>query len=369
MPIMPISDQVDQGGEVPKHVLASAAVIVHGEISNGSPIGVPGSTCVLCYRGCCALLPGSRLRRRAVPLMSRRRCFSEGGWKVPGLDSRWEPLYRVSHIQSAYHTNLEIKRRQQNRTLAHSKPAFWQWEWQAQDKGCPHVARLNASSLCAAMVALGLQRIFIVGDSTQLQLVQSIWKLTGGRDDPGPQTNVCGSCPRQFAAFGVNRSIRCAGVGSNLWLRWVKDDQPLGTNRGISVPWGKGEGSSNRDIAFPWLKEYADSTLPTLVVAHLGLHFHEETTFRTAFHRMLNLTRPTLQRRKSDRFFFRTATPGHLNCTEAEEPMKSQLAASHAYTIASLFHWDAIPKSSNCRAGAEIREQQGHRTWSPFWLA
>ena len=92
--------------------------------------------------------------------------------------------YRLEHRVNDIMRQHDAKLKLDPSLPAYPEHLLWHWH---PAKGC-RLPLATHDGLCRALQALGLRRIFIVGDSMQWNFAQALWKLFSGA--PGDPARV-----------------------------------------------------------------------------------------------------------------------------------------------------------------------------------
>ena len=94
----------------------------------------------------------------------------------------------------------------------------YRWE-ELRYESCP-ITQITQDRFCDMLKSLGARRVFVLGDSSNLQLAQSMWMWLS-RPNAGDTPNKEGTLDPNFKA-----TIRC-GFGENT-LQYIRNDELLG---------------------------------------------------------------------------------------------------------------------------------------------
>ena len=251
-------------------------------------------------------------------------------------------VYRMKHKANAG-MRIHDQRRKLNSSLQ-PWPEYLMWQWHTL-KGC-ELPIATHDELCQALEALQLSRIFIVGDSMQWSMAQSLWKVLSKQ--PGDPTRVHSKHNGKM----IRSKVMC-GTGSN--ARYVLFQFVL-NNRLTNCTRSSWEGPFE---FLPWVRDYVSDATPTLLLVHMGAHLRSVAAFEEA---MASFMRSMTLRSSSslDRVILRTATPGQVSCDDYSrpfaEPADFELRKGGISNIS--FHWDLHPLF-NSIAAREIARAAG----------
>ena len=210
------------------------------------------------------------------------------------------------------------------------------------DTMCP-VDLMTMEGFCGVMKELALTRIYLVGDSLQLQMAMSLWKLLGNSDDPVERPK--GQPLRQWMSNNWARIVDCNGyeidfvftrndlIDNNTDMNYKVDKDGYVFNCGIA------------DYCLPWIVNYADyNEGGTLLIANAGSHLHDVDAFPVVLQSFFSMM--DLNQKESDIVMLRTTVPGHENCQEpnvkpyeSHAEFESELVAdSHSWHLYSEFN-------------------------------
>lgn len=158
-------------------------------------------------------------------------------------------------------------------------------------------------SVCAMLKSLGARRIFILGDSLNLQMAQSMWMwLTNANHGESP--TVKGSLDPNFKT-----TLQCMGYGSYT-LQFVRNDELLENDEPVSIDESK---KNCQTYCYPWAKAYQEDASRTIMIFNVGAHLHEFERYTAAIDRFVDVFDG--MNRLNDLVLFRTLVPGHWNCS------------------------------------------------------
>ena len=227
------------------------------------------------------------------PCSTHNLLSTTGRWMRILNDTATPPLvYRMEH-KANDGMRIHDQKRKLNSSLQ-PWPENLMWQWYSVT-GC-RLPIATHDEFCQALEALQLSRIFIVGDSMQWNMAQSLWKILSKQ--PGDPTRV----HSKRNGKSIQSKVMC-GIGSN--ARRVQFRFLL-NNRLTNCTARSWEGPFE---FFPWVREYVADATPTLLLAHMGAHVHSIAAFEDA---MASFMHSVALRNSSrlDRVIFRTATPG-----------------------------------------------------------
>ena len=252
-------------------------------------------------------------------------------------------VYRMEH-KANDGMRIHDQKRKLNSSLQ-PWPEYVMWQWYSLT-GC-RLPIATHDEFCQALEALQLSRIFIVGDSMQWNMAQSLWKILSKQ--PGDPTKV----HSKRNGKSIQSKVIC-GIGSN--ARHVQFRFLL-NNRLTNCTARSWEGPFE---FFPWVREYVADATPTLLLAHMGAHVHSIAAYEDA---MASFMHSVALRNSSrlDRVIFRTATPGQANCDDHSRPFARPIDFElREGGVANIsFHWDLHPLFNSIAARAIARAASG----------
>lgn len=230
------------------------------------------------------------------------QCTSQGTWVRDDAGTYLKQLTKSSG-------------RQHYRDLADSKAVeASKWVWKPTDETC-EIKLMTRETLCAAMHAQGLGRLFMVGDSMSFNMFQSLFYLVAaGEDAPNrwtpqvPFSRVVVKCPHP-QSFPIELVyVRNDELSTQPWhAPWKLDGERWGTHRYA-----------------PWVPQYLQSLQPTLLVLNTGLHSHTIGGYKIFIDNLVRWVNSSAVRsRTRDTLLFRLSVPGHPDCAAAEKPLGS----------------------------------------------
>ena len=201
------------------------------------------------------------------------------------------------------------------------------WEW--VDENC-RLHMLTLHGLCIALAALGIERIYIVGDSTSYMMYGALVRLLGVR-----------GVPTQFRAGTT--SVQCPGKGSETFeLAWSRNDL-LNDNLSYNKR-GKRNGppcGQGMTFCWPWIDSYkAANTRKTLLIANTGVHHHGFSSFKLSLKSFVHSVASVAKH--DDLVWFRTSVPGHARCGETAARVPFQNYSQYEKTKTDLHDWDKV---------------------------
>eukprot|EP00548_Thalassiothrix_antarctica_P006698 CAMPEP_0194136762 /NCGR_PEP_ID=MMETSP0152-20130528/6761_1 /TAXON_ID=1049557 /ORGANISM="Thalassiothrix antarctica, Strain L6-D1" /LENGTH=746 /DNA_ID=CAMNT_0038833555 /DNA_START=411 /DNA_END=2651 /DNA_ORIENTATION=+ len=179
-------------------------------------------------------------------------------------------------------------------------PTTYRWD-ESRYESCG-VSQITQQGVCNLMQSLLARRIFILGDSLNLQFAQSMWMwLTNSNFGDSP--NERGKLNPNFKT-----KIQCFGYGEYT-LQFIRNDELIENDLPVSID----EESKNcNTYCFPWTEEYQADKRRTIVIFNAGSHIHEEHQFKDTINRFINVFDSF--NRIQDVVLFRTLVPGHWGC-------------------------------------------------------
>ena len=190
------------------------------------------------------------------------------------------------------------------------------FRWEDEERSC-QTSLWTKAGMCQVMNNLGLNRIFLVGDSlTHLQYT-SMWNLLGfeysvkGTEIPN---NFTVNCPENLQTSFI--------------IQYVRNDKLSLTKTNRRCVGG---------ICNAWVDAYRGfkDRGKTLLVANTGAHLHSFPTFQSRFDAFVQLL--SEQKESQDLIFFRTTVPGHFNCSRSDVPYQD---ARHFRATLGSDHYD-----------------------------
>jgi GDSL/SGNH-like Acyl-Esterase family found in Pmr5 and Cas1p len=162
---------------------------------------------------------------------------------------------------------------------------------------------ITQEGICDALQSLNAHRIFIVGDSLNFQLAQSLWMwLTTEKDGDSPTAQ--GSMDSNF-----KYNLGCPD-GRTFVLQFVRNDELLENEDPVSID----QNIKNcENYCFPWTKAYKEDIRRTIMVFNVGTHMKDFDKYSAAIDRFVNVF--DALKRNNDIVIFRTLLPGHLDCS------------------------------------------------------
>mmetsp|Transcript_28541 Transcript_28541/g.42178 ORF Transcript_28541/g.42178 Transcript_28541/m.42178 type:complete len:870 (+) Transcript_28541:29-2638(+) len=195
--------------------------------------------------------------------------------------------------------------------------------------------QITQQGVCDLMESLSARRIFIVGDSLNLQLAQSLWMwLTNDK---------FGDSPIARGTFNPNfkAKLLCPVYGEYI-LQFIRNDELLENDMPVSIDEEK---SNCNTYCFKWTEEYKADERRTILIFNAGAHIHEEKQFKNAIDRFIN-TFDSFQR-PQDIVLLRTLIPGHRECGRPGlrpfanfEEYKADAQAQNPDPNEGIYAWD-----------------------------
>ena len=165
------------------------------------------------------------------------------------------------------------------------------------------VEQTTQEGVCAMLKSLGVRRIFILGDSLNLQLAQSMWMwLTNEKHGDSP--TVKGSLDPNFKT-----TLQCLGYGSYT-LQFIRNDELLENDQPVSIDQNQ---KNCQTYCYPWTKAYQEDMSRTIMIFNVGAHLHEFERYQSAIDRFVDVFDG--MNRPNDVVLFRTLVPGHWDCS------------------------------------------------------
>ena len=209
---------------------------------------------------------------RRIANLVQKRCSTHNLLSTTGrwmriLNATATPplVYRMEH-KANDGMRIHDQKRKLNSSLQ-PWPEYLMWQWHPL-KGCK-LPIATHDDFCQALEALQLSRIFIVGDSMQWNMAQSLWKVLSKQ--PGDPTKVHSKRNGKI----IQSQVIC-GTGSN--ARHVQFKFFL-NNRLTNCTDRSWEGPFE---FLPWVHEYVADARPTLLLAHMGAHVHSIAAYEEA---------------------------------------------------------------------------------------
>jgi len=203
-----------------------------------------------------------------------------------------------------------------------------------------NVDYLTLDTLCASLDVMMISRIFILGDSLSLQMVQSLWKLLGHLDNyAGDQDS------------NASRRVQCpAPYDIDFEIAFTRNDRLMDVETG---PQALDDKNCQYGYCWPFVERYKASPDRTLLIANTGAHSHEHSIFYDDFDTFVNLMDSF--NRPNDIVWFRTSVPGHKDC-DAENLSPFKTYDEYVPTITEVYSWDKFI-DYNDYASRVIRER------------
>lgn len=165
------------------------------------------------------------------------------------------------------------------------------------------VSQVTQEGVCETLKSMNARRIFILGDSLNLQLAQSMWMwLTN--ENHGDSPTERGKLDPNFKT-----TIQCMGYGSYT-LQFIRNDEFLENDLPVSID---KEQKNCATYCYPWTREYLADESRTILIANVGAHIHQFEKFQEAMDRFVDVVDG--MRRPNDIVLFRTLVPGHWDCS------------------------------------------------------
>eukprot|EP00542_Grammatophora_oceanica_P020197 CAMPEP_0194032388 /NCGR_PEP_ID=MMETSP0009_2-20130614/5341_1 /TAXON_ID=210454 /ORGANISM="Grammatophora oceanica, Strain CCMP 410" /LENGTH=343 /DNA_ID=CAMNT_0038672815 /DNA_START=39 /DNA_END=1070 /DNA_ORIENTATION=- len=208
----------------------------------------------------------------------------------------------------------QFKRKQKNGeygSMQYRPATTYRWE-ETVYRSCQPTL-ITREGMCQALQALDIRRIFILGDSLNLQLAQSMWMLL--------TTDEHGDSPTKRKSLDPNFEtiISCPNGDYDFKLMFVRNDEFLENDLPVSVD---DDQSNCETFCYPWVQKYLEDQHRTLLLANAGAHVHAFDRFQHAIDRFIEVF-DSFQR-PWDIALFRTIVPGHWDCSrEGLTPFKS----------------------------------------------
>lgn len=162
--------------------------------------------------------------------------------------------------------------------------------------------QITQKGVCDLMESLSARRIFIIGDSMNLQLAQSLWMwLTNDKFGDSPTA-------RNTLNPNFKAKLLCPVYGEYI-LQFIRNDELLENEMPVSIDEEK---SNCNTYCFKWTDEYKADPRRTILIFNAGAHIHEEKQFQAAIDRFIS-TFDSFQR-PQDIVLLRTLVPGHRAC-------------------------------------------------------
>jgi GDSL/SGNH-like Acyl-Esterase family found in Pmr5 and Cas1p len=212
-------------------------------------------------------------------------------------------------------------------------PTTYRWEESRYEKCQPSF--MTRENVCDVLPSMGIQRIFILGDSLNLQMAQSIWMMLT-TEEAGDSPTPRGTLEPNFEAM-----ITCPS-GYQIKVVFVRNDELLENDLPVSVD---GENQNCHTYCYPWTQKYLYDEVKTVFFVNAGAHIHSFDLFTAMIDRFVHvfdgLNRP------DDLVLFRTLVPGHWDCSRPglapfktfDEYMKDSAAHESPQTEA-VYGWD-----------------------------
>jgi GDSL/SGNH-like Acyl-Esterase family found in Pmr5 and Cas1p len=204
---------------------------------------------------------------------------------------------------------------------------MYAWHDETEDShGCRPIVPVNKQRFCSTLQQLGIERIFVVGDSLSKMQIHSLLSLLGYNVkefllSSKPDVNTTLStidCPNIRLEFQYRRE----NLGPNLRLTELgkRNDNSRKHRQqfGPEIPFceDNAEYQYNHDgspQSCPWMAEYQSSTKTTLLLLNQGAHFHSVETFQNSFDLFVKQLNAMVAHPK-DIIVFRNTAPGHKDC-------------------------------------------------------
>jgi len=180
-------------------------------------------------------------------------------------------------------------------------PTTYRWE-ELRYESC-RVTQVTQEGVCSMLKSMNARRIFILGDSLNLQLAQSMWMWLTNENH--------GSSPTERGRLDPNfkTTIQCMGYGSYT-LQFIRNDEFLENDLPVSIDQ---EQQNCATYCFPWTQEYLADPSRTILIANVGAHIHAFEKFQAAIDRFVDVVDG--MNRPNDIVLFRTLVPGHWDCS------------------------------------------------------
>ena len=264
--------------------------------------------------------------------MSKEYCTS-----LRGRTGTWNQDY--SYAKAAqYHLPLQVYAGtadinfQPTKDNPYRKPTTWKWLDSHYKETCPTYLFDN-HQFCDLLQRNNIKRVFLLGDSLTFQMSQSLWKLLGYlhefAEDKAPfaeQYIQCSNLP-----FSHNKKSN-----HEFLISFVRNDRLADVTEG---PHNLTHKNCQYGYCYPWTDKYLSYAHKTLFIANTGAHSHEKEIFHYDFDAFISLIDSFPVNKNNDIFYFRSSSPGHINC---QLPNLEPFADYHAYakTITTKFAWN-----------------------------
>ena len=211
------------------------------------------------------------------------------------------------------------------------------------DNLCP-VDQITKEGFCTVMKELALTRIYFVGDTVQLQMAMSLWKLLGHEDEPVAKPKD--SPIKPWMRFQWERVVDCGR--HQIDFQFTRNDL-IDNNNDENDKFDKGGEILNCGVAeccMPWSKSYANYQKGgTLLLANSGSHIHDIDSFPAVLRAFLSMME--VNQKDSDVVMFRTTVPGHEKCEEpAVNPFENHMEFE-SELVADYRSWHLFSEFNN----------------------
>ena len=211
------------------------------------------------------------------------------------------------------------------------------------DNMCP-VDLITKEGFCKIMKALALTRIYFVGDTVQLQMAMSLWKLLGHQDEPVAKPKD--SPIKPWMRFQWERVVDCKS--HKIDFQYTRNDL-IDNNNDENAKFNNTGEILNCGIAeccMPWLERYTNYQKGgTLLLANSGSHIHDIDTFPAILRAFLSMME--VSQKESDVVIIRTTVPGHEKCDEPAVNPYGNHMEFEAELVADYRSWHLFSEFNN----------------------
>ena len=257
-------------------------------------------------------------------------------------------LYTLQHRSGE---RLRKHRLQQRGNASYPQfPEHLMWQWLPVEE-CP-LPLATHHGFCSALQALQIRRIFVVGDSMQYAMFQSLWNLLAPDPSRRPGDPIHPSTRR--SGKNVRSVFQCGSSGKGKYVLAVR----FVLNNRLS----NCTASAYETGYIAWAREYVNSDAPTLLLASMGSHVHSVSDFEESMSSFMRSVAGS--NRTQDVVVFRTTTPGQVNCEQFQQPLGRvrdfQLQAGRSANLS--YSWDLHPSFNSIAAAHVRRAARGYKT-------
>jgi GDSL/SGNH-like Acyl-Esterase family found in Pmr5 and Cas1p len=239
--------------------------------------------------------------------------------------------------------------------MKYRPPTTYRWEETRYDQCQPSL--MTRENVCEILPSMGIQRIFVLGDSLNLQMAQSIWMMLT-TEEAGDSPTPPGTLEPNFESL-----ISCSS-GFQIKIVFVRNDELLENDLPVSLD---EETKNCHTYCYPWTQKYLNDQVKTVLFVNAGAHIHQFDLFTSMVDRFVTVFDG--MQRPDDIVLFRTLVPGHWDCSRTglapfnsfDEFMKDSEAHQSPQDEA-VYGWDKFTPYNDYAVNVlnSRRSQQSH---------